>query len=415
MKTLKTGVTGVGFKGGAHGCMTVCQTVPGRKNRIYFEIGGTKGTIGFNSERPNELWVGRRDGNNEIIMKDPSLLYPEAISICDLNTALVEKVGDRLDVQKRFYRLEDVLADPAIDAVHLLTNIPDHDRQSAAVLEAGKHCACAVPMAITLEGIQKVITAQKKSGKIYMLMETVTYTRNYFYAQEMINTGMMGNIQFVKGAHWQDMEGWPKYWQGMPPMFYASHALGPAFSATKSRAKGVMYLGSGKMRENLYRQYGNKFPMENALYEMEDHIIVEISRTLFQCARGYTEAFTICGDNACFETGQRDTYVPVVHRYLDNGNFDPECVTTVGRATLEEQVDPPDRIDLLPRELVPVYPSPPGDQFDQSGGYIRIYQRDRRLSPPCGKRICPVRGGRKKTLFQPVPFRRSNRGVYLRA
>jgi predicted dehydrogenase len=49
------------------------------------------------------------------------------LSICDLNPALVEKVGDRLDVQKRFYRLEDVLADPAIDAVHLLTRIPDHE------------------------------------------------------------------------------------------------------------------------------------------------------------------------------------------------------------------------------------------------------------------------------------------------
>jgi hypothetical protein len=115
-------------------------------------------------------------------------------------------------------------------------------------------------MAITMEGIQKVIAAQKKSGKVYMLMET-------------------------------------------------------------------------------------------ALYGMEDNTVVEISRTLFQCARGYTEGFTVCGDNACFETGQRDTDLPVVYKYLDNGNFDPERISTVGRATLEERVDPPDRIDLLPREL----------------------------------------------------------------
>jgi predicted dehydrogenase len=72
------------FRGGAHGCMTICQTAPGRKNRAYFEFSGSKASAAFNSERPNELWVGRRDGNNEIIMKDPSLLYPEAREITNL-------------------------------------------------------------------------------------------------------------------------------------------------------------------------------------------------------------------------------------------------------------------------------------------------------------------------------------------
>lgn len=55
--------------------MTVNQVAAGRKNRVYFEIYGSSKSIGWNSERPNELWVGRRDGYNEIIMKDPSLLY----------------------------------------------------------------------------------------------------------------------------------------------------------------------------------------------------------------------------------------------------------------------------------------------------------------------------------------------------
>jgi predicted dehydrogenase len=92
------------FEGGAHGCMTVCQTAPGRKNRLYFEICGTLGSIAFDSERPNELWVGRRDGNNEIVMKDPSLLYPEARNITDLPGGHNEAFPDTSkQLFKKFY------------------------------------------------------------------------------------------------------------------------------------------------------------------------------------------------------------------------------------------------------------------------------------------------------------------------
>ena len=62
------------FDNGAHGSLTVNQVAAGRKNRVYFEIYGSNKAISWNSEIPNELWVGRRDGNNEIIMKDPSLV-----------------------------------------------------------------------------------------------------------------------------------------------------------------------------------------------------------------------------------------------------------------------------------------------------------------------------------------------------
>ncbi|MCH8840816.1 MAG: Gfo/Idh/MocA family oxidoreductase [Planctomycetes bacterium] len=66
------------FDSGMHGALTVCQCSAGRKNRLYFEIDGSNAALAWNQERPNDLWVGRRDGPNQIIMKDPSLLYEEA-------------------------------------------------------------------------------------------------------------------------------------------------------------------------------------------------------------------------------------------------------------------------------------------------------------------------------------------------
>ena len=66
------------FDSGAHGVMTVNQAAAGRKNRLSFEIDGSVKSSFWDSEIPNQLWLGRRDGNNEILMKDPSLVYPEA-------------------------------------------------------------------------------------------------------------------------------------------------------------------------------------------------------------------------------------------------------------------------------------------------------------------------------------------------
>ncbi len=66
------------FDSGAHGVFTVNQCAAGRKNRLYFEVDGAKSALAWDQEKPNELWVGRRDGPNHNLMKDPSLLYPGA-------------------------------------------------------------------------------------------------------------------------------------------------------------------------------------------------------------------------------------------------------------------------------------------------------------------------------------------------
>lgn len=66
------------FEGGTKGLFTVSQVSAGRKNREWFEIDGSRRAIAWDQEEPNLLWVGRRDGPNETIIKDPSLLHENA-------------------------------------------------------------------------------------------------------------------------------------------------------------------------------------------------------------------------------------------------------------------------------------------------------------------------------------------------
>jgi predicted dehydrogenase len=62
------------FRGGARGCLWVSQATAGRKNCLRFEIAGARGTMAWNSERPEELWIGRREAPSELLLRDPALL-----------------------------------------------------------------------------------------------------------------------------------------------------------------------------------------------------------------------------------------------------------------------------------------------------------------------------------------------------
>jgi predicted dehydrogenase len=66
------------FDSGAHGSFTVNQVAAGRKNRIWFEIYGSKKAVAINTERANEIWVGNRDAENGLLLKDASLMHPAA-------------------------------------------------------------------------------------------------------------------------------------------------------------------------------------------------------------------------------------------------------------------------------------------------------------------------------------------------
>ena len=66
------------LEGGLRGSLTVSQVSPGRKNRQWIEVDGSRSAVAWDQESPNHLWIGHRDKANEVLMKDPSLLDASA-------------------------------------------------------------------------------------------------------------------------------------------------------------------------------------------------------------------------------------------------------------------------------------------------------------------------------------------------
>jgi len=98
----------------ARGAFTASQVSAGRKNRLSIEIYGTKSGVAWDQERPDELWIGNRNTNNQIIIKDPALLKEGARSYADLPGGHSEGYDDTFkQVFRRFYAsIESPEAEP---------------------------------------------------------------------------------------------------------------------------------------------------------------------------------------------------------------------------------------------------------------------------------------------------------------
>src|SRR5207237_5696398 len=78
-------------------------------------------------------------------------------AICQRTRKKLDAIGDALGVERRYNDFHKLLKDPNVEAVHINSPIPDHAWQSIAALKAGKHVACTVPMATSIEDCKKIV------------------------------------------------------------------------------------------------------------------------------------------------------------------------------------------------------------------------------------------------------------------
>ena len=256
----------------------------------------------------------------------------EIAAICQRSPDKLNAIGDAFGIERRYTDYEALLQDPDIDAVHINTPIPDHAPQSIMALRAGKHVACTVPMATSIDDMREIVALSASTGKKYMMMETVVYSREFLFVREMYEKGELGRVQFLRASHQQEMAGWPGYWEGLPPMHYATHCVGPVLALTGDEADVVSCVGSGRIDEKLIGVYGSPFAIESCQIQYRNSDLAgEVTRSLFNTARQYRESFEVYGSEKSFEW-------PLIEG--------EPCVIHTGETP--ERVEVPDFSHLLP-------------------------------------------------------------------
>ena len=275
------------------------------------------------------------------------LSHPDvaAVVLIEADPARLASVGDRYGIAGTncLRDLDEALRRDDIDAVHVATPVRFHADHVARVLSSGKHCACAVPMAMSLEDIDRIIEAQRVSGRNYMMMETMVYGREYLYAQDLYRSGVLGEITYYEGFHLQNLDGFPEYWMGYPPMAYITHALSPILGLTGSRVHTVRALGSGRLAAHQLGTFANPFPTETGLFELDgSDAVAQVTVSFFQLARSYREGFSVYGDRVGLEWPAREG--EPLHEF----ELAEVPAGSRGRHVIERLVSAPDTGDRLP-------------------------------------------------------------------
>lgn len=290
-----------------------------------------------------------------IYQKHPNI---KAVGICTRNENTLNELKDKfnLDEDLIFTDFEEVVKRDDVDAIHVVTPVPEHARMTLASLNANKHTACTIPMAMTVEDCQAIVEAKRRAGKVYMMMETALYTREFLYGLKLAESGQLGKIQFVRGSHIQDMsmEGWAEYWKGYPPMLNGTHAISPLLRINNTIAESVVCHGSGRLSDDLANRYNAPYAVETATFKLKDSdVVAEATRSLFDVVRQYRESYDVYGTKMSFEWEQLQDEEHVIFdggenaQRIDVPDTDELLIPEIADFTKRERIDDPNHVSFL--------------------------------------------------------------------
>ena len=116
---------------------------------------------------------------------------------CDGSAAARERFETAFRAARFTERLEDLLADPSLDAVVVATPVPTHSELAVHVLEAGKHCFVEKPIALTVAEAERALAAQRASGRVLMVGHLLEYHPGVRQLKQIVDNGELGDVHYI--------------------------------------------------------------------------------------------------------------------------------------------------------------------------------------------------------------------------
>jgi len=132
------------------------------------------------------------------------------VATCDLDGDLAERRRVQWKAERAYIRFDDLLADPRVDAVEILTPHDLHADQAVAALAAGKHVSLQKPPTHSLAELDRIADAASASGRVVRVFENFAHYPPHRKARELIEAGAIGTPLSVriKTALGRPSDGW---------------------------------------------------------------------------------------------------------------------------------------------------------------------------------------------------------------
>jgi predicted dehydrogenase len=124
----------------------------------------------------------------------------ELAYLCDADPAARERLARLAPGATLADGLDELLADPSLDAVALATPVPTHAELAVRVLEAGKHCFVEKPLALTAADAERAVAAAGQAGRVLMVGHLLEYHPGVRRLKELTDAGELGDeIYYIYG------------------------------------------------------------------------------------------------------------------------------------------------------------------------------------------------------------------------
>lgn len=202
----------------------------------------------------------------------------EIVAVSDLIPERCAELAKACRCAKTYPSLEELVKDPAIEAVFVATDAPSHARHCIEVLKHGKHVASAVPAVFgSLEDADALYEAVKTSGLTYMMFETSSFHDDCYAMRAIYTKGLFGKMMYSEGEYYHYMEtpidsykGWRI---GLPPQWYPTHSNAYYTCVTGGSFTEVSCMGIPSTIQHLQPDnnvYKNPFGTEIALFRTSE-------------------------------------------------------------------------------------------------------------------------------------------------
>jgi predicted dehydrogenase len=112
--------------------------------------------------------------------------------------------AEALGVRRAYGSLEEILADPSVDVVHVTSPNHLHVPQASAILAAGRHVVCEKPLAMTARESAALVAQAGASGLVNAVNFNIRFYPLHQHAREIVATGDLGDVRLVTGHYFQD-------------------------------------------------------------------------------------------------------------------------------------------------------------------------------------------------------------------
>lgn len=257
-------------------------------------------------------------------------LHPGAkvTAVCDIQPKALQRLSEVYRCDNKYTSFREMLQHKELDAVGIFTPATLHSWMCVEAMKAGKHVISAVPVGLSIEQIEEVLAAVKRTGLKYMMAETSYYRPEVITCREWAKEGRFGTIFHSEAEYHHegliplmyDERGFPTWRHGLPPMLYPTHCTGIVIPVTGERLTEVQAIGWGDGHEVLKTNaYRNPFWNTTAMFKTSKGHSSRIA-VYWHVAAGGTERGQFYGDRMSYIMERPEKSPNTVVRISKNGS-----------------------------------------------------------------------------------------------